>query len=79
MDSSIEGEFYLKGFSPQSLTFIPGLNCVLASNGRGETRCIDVVTGHVQQSLGELSLYIQCLVGILSFIYVLCFHSGIYA
>ncbi len=57
MDTSVEGEFFLDDFSPQSLTFIPGLNCVLAVNRRGETRCIDVVTGHVQQSLGEWSHY----------------------
>lgn len=52
METSEEGEFFLNDFSPHTLTFIPGLNCVLASNREGQTRTIDVVTGEVQQCLG---------------------------
>lgn len=53
MDAIFEGEFFLKDFSPHALTFIPGLNCVLASSTGGETRTIDVVTGKVQQCRGN--------------------------
>ena len=79
METSIEGEFSLGEFSPQILTFIPSLNCVLASNWGGQTRCIDVVTGHVQQSLGKEATIVanrQLVLAMLSVIllYILCLH-----
>lgn len=49
METDVEEEFSLQGFSPHVLTFIPGLNCVLASSRSGETRTIDVVNKKVQQ------------------------------
>ena len=45
MDACVEGEFFLFDFSPQALTFLPGLNCVLASDRKGSIKCIDVVNG----------------------------------
>lgn len=56
METSVEEEFSLSDFSPRSLTFIPGLNCVLASNKNGETRTIDVVTGKVQKCPGNYDI-----------------------
>ncbi len=52
MDACVRGEFFLEGFSPQSLTFLPGLNRVLVASREGEVRCIDVLDGRVQQCLG---------------------------
>ena len=53
MEISLEGEFLLQRFSPQTLTYVPDLNCVLVSNRRGEVRCIDVVTGDIQKCQGK--------------------------
>ena len=36
--------FQLSGFSPHQLSFLPSLNCVLATDRQGNTRCIDTVT-----------------------------------
>lgn len=55
MDVSVEGELVLKNFSPHSLVFLPGLNCVLATNREGGVRYIDVVSGGVQE-FPEISL-----------------------
>lgn len=53
MEASVEGEFLLEDFSPEALTFLPGLNCVLASNRNGEIRCIDVVNRQVHSCHGK--------------------------
>lgn len=53
MEASVTAGFLLEDdFSPAALTFLPGLNCVLASSKEGNTVCIDVVNGLVQPSPG---------------------------
>ena len=52
MDVSVEGELVLKNFSPKSLVFLPGLNCVLATSREGGVRYIDVVNGGIQEFPG---------------------------
>ena len=52
MDACVEAEFFLNDFSPQSLTFLPGLNCVVATNRSGEVWGIDLVKGEVQRCHG---------------------------
>lgn len=54
METSVQERLLLGDFTPRNLTFIHGLNCVLASNSSGKTRCIDVVTGEVQEYIGIL-------------------------
>ncbi len=54
MEIVVEGEFSLGEFSPNTLEFVPELNCVLASNGCGEVAIVDVVTGHIQKYKGKV-------------------------
>ena len=56
MDTGVEGEFSFSDFSPHALTFIPDLNCILASDRNGKTGTIDVVTGRVQQCPGRVNI-----------------------
>ena len=43
----------LRGFSPHQLAFMPSLNCVLASDGKGHFKCIDVISGTELSPPGE--------------------------
>lgn len=53
MEASVSAGFLLgDNFSPEALTFLPGLNCVLASSKEGETVCVDVVNGLVHPCPG---------------------------
>ena len=52
MDSVVDRDFFLNDFSPRDLSFIPDLNCVLASDRCGKLGCIDVVTGLVHRYPG---------------------------
>ena len=54
MDVVVEGEFLLEEFSPQSLVYVPELNCVLTSNGCGEVASINVVTGQIRKYQGKV-------------------------
>lgn len=58
MEASVEARFVLGAFSPEALTFLPGLNCVLASSQEGGTRCIDMVNGLVQRGHGMCGLFV---------------------
>lgn len=54
MELKREGEFSLRGFSPHQLTFLPSLNTVLVSDGKGAFRSLDIVTGKDQSLPGQL-------------------------
>lgn len=44
MELNATEDFQLSGFSPCQLSFFPSLNCILATDRQGNTRCIDTVT-----------------------------------
>ena len=45
MELKVEGELCLRGFSPHQVSYLPSLNCVLVSDGRGAFRCVDISSG----------------------------------
>jgi hypothetical protein len=61
MEASVAAGFLLEDdFSPHALTFLPGLNCVLACSREGKTACIDVVNGVVQRCPGMWAVLLRC-------------------
>ena len=54
METSLERVLSLDCFAVHTLTYVPELNNLLASNGHGEVASIDVVTGAHQKCLSKL-------------------------
>ena len=47
-----DGSLDLRGFSPHSLTFLPNINCLLATEKSGGARCLDLTSGAELLSTG---------------------------
>lgn len=52
MELTEDGSFDLRGFSPHSLTFLPNINCLLATEKSGGARCLDLTSGAELLSTG---------------------------
>ena len=53
MELKEDGALELRGFSPHSLTFLPSVNCFLAVDGIGKSRCLDLASGAELYSTGR--------------------------
>ena len=60
MELSLDEEFVLRGFSPHQLAFLPSLNCILASDGRGTFKCVDIVSGKEYPTQGGELQTVYC-------------------
>ncbi|XP_064403421.1 baculoviral IAP repeat-containing protein 6-like isoform X3 [Halichondria panicea] len=57
MELKVEGELCLRGFSPHQVSYLPSLNCVLVSDGRGAFRCVDIAP---EITVPDVSPHVLC-------------------